>query len=260
LSTRPRVRLTVLLGLVILLSGACKVRTDIAVDVHEDGSGTVTVEIGLDADAVSKAPNLEQTLRVNDLTAHGWTVTGPVKENDGYTYVRVSKPFANPDEAVKIFREISGEKGPFRDFTLSRTRSFAHTKFRFSGTVDFTGGLEAFSDSEVAKELDGKPIGDDIKAIEQRINDSLDNVFQFQVRIRMPGSVTSNAPTQATNGAVWQPRLSEAGPVKLDASSTTTRWATIVGVVAAGVAAVGLVIVLPLIWLLGRRRRSRSLS
>lgn len=249
-----RVRFAALVALVILSSGACRVRTDIAIDVRGNGSGTVTVEIGLDDDALKKAPNIEQSLRTGDLTAHGWTVTGPVKEDDGYTYVRATKPFANPDEAGKIFRELSGEKGPFRDFTLSRTRSFAKTKFHFGGTIDFTAGLEAFSDSEVAKELDGKPIGDDIKAIEQRINDTLDNVFQFQVKVRMPGSVTSNAPTQATNGAVWQPRLSQPGPVTLDASSTTTRWATIVGAAAAGAAGVGLVIVLPVLYLVRRRR------
>ena len=245
-----------LAALLILLTGACKVRTNIAIDVKENGSGTVTVEVGLDEDAVKKAPNLEQSLRTSDLTTHGWTVTGPVKEDDGFTYVRASKPFANPDEAVKIFTELSGPGGPFRDFTLTRSRSFAHTKFHFAGTIDFAKGLESFSDSQLAQELDGKPIGDDIKAIEQRINDSLDNVFQFQVRVRMPGGVTSNAPTQAINGAVWQPRLSESGPVRLEASSESTRWPSIFGSIAVGVAVVGLVVVLPVLLVVRRRRRS----
>ena len=244
-----------LVAAVVVLGGACRVHTNISVDVKENGSGTVTVEIGLDDDALKKAPNLEQTLRVQDLTAHGWTVTGPVKEDDGFTYVTATKPFANPDEVIGIFREISGDKGPFRNFTLSRNRTFARTKFHFSGTVDFTAGLEAFSDSQLAQELDGKPIGEDIKAIEQRINESLDKVFEFQVRVRMPGGVTSNAPTQATNGAVWQPRLSQGGPVTLEASSTSTRWGTIVGALALAVGVLGLVVVVPLAWLLRRSRR-----
>jgi hypothetical protein len=244
----------------ILACGACKVRTNIGIDVKEDGSGTVTVEVGLDDEAVKKVPNLEQSLRTADLTAHGWTLTGPVKEDDGFTYVRVTKPFANPDEAVKILTELSGPNGPFRDFTLTRTRSFAHTKFHFSGTIDFAKGIESFSDSGLAQELDGKPIGDDIKAIEQRINDSLDNVFQFQVRVRMPGGVTSNAPTQAVNGAIWQPRLSESGPVTLEASSESTRWASILGSIAAGVAVLGLVLVLPVLFLVRRRPRHAAPS
>ena len=244
-----------LVAAVIVVSGACRVHTNVSVDVKENGSGTVTVEIGLDDDALRKAPNLEQTLRVQDLTAHGWTVTGPVKEDDGFTYVTATKPFANPDEAAGIFREISGDTGPFRDFSLSRSRSFARTTFRFSGTVDFTAGLAAFSDSQLAQELDGKPIGDDIKAIEQRIDESLDKVFQFQVRVRLPGGVTSNAPTQATNGAVWQPRLSQTGPVTLEASSTSTRWATIIGAVGLGVGVLGLVVIVPSVWLVRRSRR-----
>ncbi|MEY2432627.1 MAG: hypothetical protein QOC92_2352 [Acidimicrobiaceae bacterium] len=254
--TRSHAARTFLVLLVILLSGACRVRTDVGIEVKENGSGTVTVRIGLDDDAMKKAPNFQQALKVDDLTAHGWTVTGPAKETDGFSYVAASKPFANPDEAKKILLEVSGEKGPFRDFAITRTRSFAHTRFRFSGTIDFAGGLEAFSDSQLAQDLDGKPIGDDIKAIEQRINDTLDNVFQFRVAVRLPGDVTSNAPGQATNGAVWQPRLSQPGAITLEASSSSTRWFTIIGTAAAVVAAIGIIVVLVVRFILVRRRRT----
>jgi hypothetical protein len=250
---RARVALVLLL---VLLSSACRVRTDVGVEVKENGSGTVTVRVGLDDDALKKAPNFQQALKIDDLTAHGWTVTGPAKETDGFTYVAASKPFANPDEAKKIFVEVSGESGPFRDFSITRSRSFAHTKFRFSGTIDFAGGLESFSDSQLAQELDGKPIGDDIKAIEQRINDTLDNVFQFHVAVRLPGDVTSNAPGQATNGAVWEPRLSQPGAITLEASSSSTRWFTIVGTIAAVVSALGIIVVLVVRLVVIRRRVS----
>ena len=255
LHTRPRsrVRLAIVVGLVVLLSGACRVRTDVGIDVKDDGSGTVTVRVGLDDAALKEMPNFPQGLRVDDLTAHGWTVTGPVKETDGFTYISAVKPFANADEAGRIFVEISGENGPFRDFRVSRSRSFAHTKFRFDGTIDFQHGLESFSDSQLAQELDGKPIGDDVKAIEQRINDTLDNVFQFQVAVRLPGSVTSNAPGQAANGAVWQPRLSQPGAVTLSASSSTTRWTAIAGLIVAIVSGLALVLVLPVVFAVRRR-------
>lgn len=246
-----------MLVLVIVFStGACRVRTDIGIEVKDNGSGTVTVKIGLDDDAMKKAPNFQQSLKVDDLAAHGWTLTGPVKETDGFTYFSASKPFANPDEARRIFLEISGDKGPFRDFNITRSRSFARTKFGFSGTVDFTGGIESFSDSELAAQLDGKPIGDDVKAIEQRINDSLDNVFQIRIAVRLPGDVSSNAPGQAANGAVWQPRLSQQGAVALQASSTSIRWVTIIGTAVAVLALVALVVLLGL-RLVGSRRRAR---
>jgi hypothetical protein len=252
-----RARLAALVVLVVVLSGACKVRTDVGIEVKENGSGAVTVRIGLDDDALKRAPNFQQSLKVDDLTAHGWKVTGPVKETDGFTYFAATKPFANPTEAAKIFVEISGDKGPFRNFTISRTRSFAHTKFHFSGTIDFTNGLASFSDSQLATELDGKPIGDDIKALEQRINDSLDNVFQFRVAVRMPGDVTSNAPGQAMNGAVWQPRLSQPGPTALQASSSSTRWFTIIGTIVTVVSGLGIIVVVVVRLIVMRRRRLR---
>lgn len=259
MSTRrlPRLRLVLLVLLVVVFSGACRVRTDIGIEMKDNGSGTVTVKIGLDDDAMKQAPNFQQSLKVDDLAAHGWTLTGPVKETDGFTYFSASKPFANPDEAKKIFVEISGDKGPFRDFTISRSRSFARTKFGFSGTVDFSGGIESFSDSELAQQLDGKPIGDDVKAIEQRINDSLDNVFQIRIAVRMPGDVSSNAPGQAANGAVWQPRLSQQGAITLQASSTSTRWFTVVGTIVAVVAGPVLLPVVLIVGLTRRRRRQR---
>lgn len=252
----PRLRLVLLVALVVVFSGACRVRTDIGIEVKANGSGTVTVKIGLDDDAMKQAPNFQQSLKVDDLAAHGWTLTGPVKETDGFTYFSASKPFANPDEAKRIFLEISGAKGPFRDFNITRSRSFARTKFGFSGTVDFTGGIESFSDSDLAAQLDGKPVGEDVKAIEQRINDSLDNVFQIRIAVRLPGDVSSNAPGQAANGAVWQPRLSQQGAVALTATSTSTRWVTIVGALVAVGALIGLV-VLAIVRLVARRRRVR---
>jgi hypothetical protein len=244
----------------VLGSGACRVRTDIGIDIKENGSGTVTVRIGLDDDAMKKAPNFQQALKVDDLTARGWTVSGPAKETDGFTYFAAAKPFANSDEAKTVFAEISGEKGPFRDFTISRTRSFARTKFHFSGTVDFSGGIQSFSDSELAQQLDGQPIGEDVKAIEARINDTLDNVFQIRIAVRMPGDVTSNAPGQAVNGAKWEPRLSQPAAITLEASSTSTRWFTIIGTVVAVVAALGIVVLVAarLILQLRRRRRRRT--
>jgi hypothetical protein len=253
----PRARLALLTLLVVLCSGACRVRTDIGIEMKENGSGTVTVKIGLDDDAMKQAPNFQQSLKVDDLTAHGWTVTGPVKETDGFTYFSAAKPFANPDEAKTIFTEISGDKGPFRNFTISRTRSFARTKYRFTGTVDFSGGIQSFSDSELAQQLDGQPIGDSVQAIEKRINDTLDNVFQIHIAVRMPGDVTSNAPGQAANGAVWQPRLSQQGAIALQASSTSTRWFTVVGVIVAAVAALGIIVVLVVRLLVVSRRRRR---
>jgi hypothetical protein len=194
---------------------------------------------------MSKVPDLAQQLKLDDLIATGWTISGPAKEADGKTWIRASKPFATPAEAVSILTEISGTNGPFRDFALTRERSFARTTFDFAGTVDFTGGgLERFSDEELTQLLDGEPLGDDITAIEEQIGESLDRVFHFQVAVRLPGSVESNAPGQASNGAVWTPQLSDAAPQDLHASSRTWHTSTLAWTAVAVLAGLVLVVLL----------------
>jgi hypothetical protein len=245
--------------LLVVLASACQVRADVSVDVELDGSGTVTVAVALDEDAVSRLPDLSTLVRVDDLEQAGWTVTGPEPDDDGLTWFRASKPFADPEEANAIFEEISGEQGPFRGFEVTRDRSFGRTDLGFHGTVDFSGGLASFSDAELAQSLEGQPLGEPVEQIEQRIGDSLDRVFQFRVAVRLPGEVESNAPGGPTNGAVWEPRLSEGGPVELEASSTVWRRGAVVAAVVAGVA-----LVLLLGWLLitladrSRKRRAAS--
>lgn len=235
-------------------ASGCKVRAEIGVTVNDNGSGSVAVAVGLDEDATK---NFVGSVRTADLQATGWTVTGPTKENDGYTWYRATKPFANPQDAAAIFTEISGAKGPFRDFAVTRNRSFAKTSYSFSGTVDFTGGLEAFGDSGLAAQLDGHPLGDSIDAIKAKVGGSLDDHFQFRVAVVMPGKVSSNAPGQAGNGAIWQPKLSEPGPVHLTATSEEVRWPTIIGVGVAVVAALAIVI-LGMVFLFRRLRHRTS--
>lgn len=240
--------------LVIALAAGCEVRTEVGVEVEGDGSGTVTVSVGLDDDAVSRVPGLEQELRLDDLRATGWEITGPAPEADGFTWIRGTKPFATPEEAGRVLEEVAGPDGPFRDFVVTRERSFARTEYGFRGVVDFTGGLEAFGDEALADALDGEPLGEDVAAIEERIGAAIDETFTFRVAVRLPGDLrSSNAPTEAGNGAVWEPRLSEGGPVELVAGSESVRTGSIALVALAGLA--GLAAVAVLVGVPWRRRR-----
>jgi hypothetical protein len=252
-------RVVLALALVVALAG-CQIRTEIGVEVHDDGSGVVSVAVGLDADAIRQVPGLASQLRLDDLRQTGWTITGPSLEADGYTWIRASKPFATAADASRVLAEVAGDDGPFRDFVVTRERSFARTSYGFRGTVDFTGGLERFGDDALAAALDGEPLGEDVSAIEARIGGAVDQAFTFRVAVRLPGGVTStNAPTKADNGAVWSPRLSEGGPIDLRASSEVRRTSTIVLVVVAVVAAVLAVgVLLGFPWRRRRRVRRRG--
>jgi hypothetical protein len=252
---RRRAPLLVALVLAVVALAGCEVRTEVGIDVHEDGSGTVQIGLGLDDDALDRVPGIADELRIDDLRQAGWTVTGPAREADGLTWFRVTKPFGTAEEAGRILDEVAGTDGPFRSFRITRERSFARTRFGFTGDVDFAAGLESYSDPALTDALDGQPLGEAVADIERRIGASIDRVFTFRIAVRLPGDVSSNAPTKAGNGAVWQPRLSEPGPVHLEASSTTTRWSTILLTALAVAAAVAAVAILA--WRPARRRRRR---
>jgi hypothetical protein len=234
-----RVRRPLLAVLAVALLAACQVRTEVAVDVEEDGSGTVTVSVGLDPDAASRVPGLAQELRVDDLGAG-------------------DRPAGGPEEAGTVLAElgqVAGTEAPFRDFQVTRKRSFARTEYGFSGVVDFSGGLEAFGDDALTAALDGEPLGESVEAIEQRIGQAIDDAFTFRVAVGLPGEVSSNAPTAASNGAVWEPRLSEARAITLAASSEVVRTRSIVFVALAVVGVVGALTVGAVLPLRRARRR-----
>src|SRR4029077_16778610 len=97
-----------LVVLVLALSG-CRMQLDVNAAMERDGSGTVEVVVGLDADAIRRiGGDLQKVLEVADLVAAGWTIDGPTKESDGYTRIRVRHPFDSPAEANGIFDQIAG--------------------------------------------------------------------------------------------------------------------------------------------------------
>ncbi len=237
--------------LVVLLAAGCQVKTEVNIAVDSNGTGEVTVAIGLDADAVNAVGDLSTAVRTKDLQARGWAVDAPVKETDGFTWIRARHPFADIGQANAALSEITGVRGAFRDFQLRRHTSFGATETAFSGTVDFSKGLDSFADSALTRAAGTTSLSQELGV---PVGPALDKAFSIQVRVRLPGSVHSNAPLSASNGAVWQPRLSQPIPAQLTATGRERRWAPLLLVglaVVAAVAAVGLATVS-----LTRRRRS----
>src|SRR5262245_57425695 len=100
----------------MLLAAACKVDTTVTVKMHDDGSGVVTVNAALDADAVKAAEagggKLEDRVRLADLSKAGWTVQPWARAADGSAQLTLSKPFSSPAQAAAIMKEVSGTAGP----------------------------------------------------------------------------------------------------------------------------------------------------
>lgn len=243
----------VLPAVAAVLLGACELRAELNVSVEDDGSGTVEVAVGLDEDALSRRPDVFEEIDLSDLEGTGWEVIGPEAEDDGFTWLRARHGYGAPEEVGPLVDQVAGEDGPLRDFRLVREDSFAETRYDFAGTVDFTAGAGALADDpELAEALGSEPI----QLLEDRLGSAIDEMVQVQVAVRLPGDVTSNAPTQASNGAAWQPSIVEREAVDLQASSSlarTERWIWAGVAVAAAFALVLYVLVQVARW---RRRRA----
>jgi hypothetical protein len=242
-----------LVALAALLASACQVRTTVTVDVADDGSGAVEVAIGLDADAVGRLPDLDDDgrstvtdlaalVRSADLVAAGWEVTDAAAGDGDTTWIRATKPFGTPEEADRILTELAGPDGALRDLHVSRVPRFGRTSYGFSGTVDLSGGLEAFGDDGLAAALDGRVLGQDTVEIEQELGQPLADVFTFEISAQLPGG----------SGSTWSPRLGDA-PLAVQADGTVYDWPVV------GLTAVAVVTAVALIGVLGARlvRRGR---
>ncbi|PLS76736.1 MAG: hypothetical protein CYG61_00665 [Actinobacteria bacterium] len=213
----------------------------VAVRATAEGGGEVSATVSLDREAAAQVPDLAEQLRVSDLRAAGWRIEGPAPAPGGRTEVRAVKPFGSPAEARRAMEELSGAGGPFGSLRLTRTRSFLKTRTSLAGTVDLTGGLEAFSDEFLEQRLGGSALGVDPARLEAELGKPLADAFGFRLTAELPGQVEANAA-----GAVWEARLGQAVPV--NASAAQWNFSTI------GFGAVSLLSGITLLAVLVRRR------
>ena len=238
-------RLLLVVAILAWVATACQVSLTAGVDVSRDGTGRVVAGLGLDDEAVREVGDLATALRLDDVRAAGWQVDPPHKEGDGLTWIRASKPFAQPEQVAAIVAELNGPDGPFRGFTVTRTKSLTRTKTTFTGTVDLAAGLTGLADAELTAALGDIDLGLDPDGLRTRFGDRL----KVQVTAGLPGEIKTNAPTRGGGRAVWAPELGQT--VRLEATSSAFRVDPRVPI-AAGAA---LLLAVTLLAVLLRRRR-----
>jgi predicted small secreted protein len=238
--------LPALVALLAWATAACQVTLTAGVDVNRDGTGRVTAGVGLDDEAVKEVGDLATGLRLDDVRAAGWEVEPPRKEGDGLTWLRASKPFTEPEQVPAILAELNGPGGPFRDFTVTRTKSLTRSKVTFTGTVDLAAGLAGLADPELTAVLGDVDLGLDPDGLRTRFGDRL----KVQASVRLPGDMTTNAPAREGGRALWAPELGQT--VLLEASSSSFQLDPRL-LIAAGAA---LLLAIALLAVLVRRRRS----
>ncbi len=234
-----------------MLLSACRVRTEVAIAVEEDGSGTVTVTARLDEDAAGRLGDPATALRTDDLAAAGWQVEEPATGDDGSLTLRAVRPFGSPDQLATVLDEVGGVDGVFRDAELSIEDGFASTSYGFSSSVELAGDLAQFGDAFLTSSLGGLALA---RTPEELAAEGADDpaTATLDVVVSMPGGAPETNGEVRDDAAVWEFPLTggEATSTTLTSTSTVddsgTRTTILVGVVlvlaAAGLAVVGLVL------------------
>lgn len=193
---------------VVVLSG-CRVDLATSVTVAENGSGTISVVVAADADAVRSAPELATSLNVDDLRAAGWTVDVQNPAANGGLSVVAARTFATVDEASLFLSQLSGDNGPLRNIALTRTGGVNDASYQFSGVGGLPQGLAGFADAEALTALGGAPFA---AALAEQ-GGVLGDVLGVSLALTMPGEPVDISETTAT-----------LTPRQTDDASTTFTW------------------------------------
>lgn len=174
-------------AVVLVLSG-CRIDPRVDIDVDADGGGIVRVTVALDADAVAEIGDAS-LVRLDDIRRAGWDVPSPEPDGGGVTF-RASKRFASREQLQSVLDEVGGPGGLFRGFHLDVDDSWTGTTYSLAGTLHSTGSVEQLSDVDVAKVLDGLPLG---RTPGELATDVGTGEVRMVVAVHLPGGTTGSA-------------------------------------------------------------------
>jgi hypothetical protein len=189
-----RALLTVASVVAVVVLAGCRVDVTVDVVVADDGSGTVTVTAVADPALVAEVPELAEDVRTDDLTAAGWTVDGPAPTPEGGLQVVLTRAFSTPAEANAVLAQLGGPDGPILGAELARASEFARSTWTFDGTLQVTGGIDAFADDELLAALGASPYADDLADV------ALADALGIELSLTLPDEVDET--TGTAQGAV----------------------------------------------------------
>ena len=146
-----------LVTLLVLLASACQADVVVDIDVVEDGSGRVSLEVLLDRAAVGQLGLAEAELRAGGLAAAGWSLDYD-DTSDGSERLVATKQVITPDQWQAVLDEIAGP-GVFQNVSVRSVADGARRSRVLEMQVDLSRGWALFSDDEVTAALGGEPLG-----------------------------------------------------------------------------------------------------
>jgi hypothetical protein len=214
-------RLIVMASLLALVAMACRIETNFGVVINADGSGTIVAEVGLDETAQTLlGDQIGDPFEGNDLSDVPNAVQRTETRGDFLFWI-IEVPV---DDVTQIENEVVG----------------ADNSLLTSLDVAITDSLVTISANATASEA----MGEEVEGFDPA---QLEDALSFNVRITMPGRITShNADDQEGNTLIWKVPLF-GGNLDIQAQSDPTQspggggggipvwvWIAIAAVVIAG--------------------------
>jgi hypothetical protein len=193
---RSRRRGLIALLCMVLLCAGCKVDANTTIQLNRDGSGTVSVRITLDRQAVSLIQSgggtLEKRVVLTDLKTHGWKVSAWQRQSGGSAAITLSHPFQNGAELTQVLTDLTGKNGVLREARLTRTRNVFESQDGVSVTADL-GKLRSGvrNDKELASRL--KAAGINVDQVDFVLGSQLQDAFTLGVTLGIPSGQTTTA-------------------------------------------------------------------
>lgn len=188
------------LAALVVLTSACRLETNLIMNVNDDGSGTLTTELGLDQemqDALASfgggGDDFLSGLEFGDATPTETRTEGDM------TYYGATQDFASIDE-LRDFLDSNQDQADFEEFRLEVDESGARLVAR-TGPLDAQGGLD-----DGSLPFDPSTITDDF--------------FSANIFAKLPGNVTThNADEVMADGSLrWSISLTD--PIDIQAESS----------------------------------------
>ena len=202
--------------------------TVVTIDVAQSGAGSVTVNLIADSQVVAAAPNLADDLRFDDIKAAGWVVTRPNKTVDGGLQVSLTHTFDNAEQAGVLLDQLSGEYGPFKQMSLTRSGKDTDSTFKLDGVLQVDGGLNAFADSQMLKIIGGAPFAENI----EQAGLDLGKAMTIDFVATLPGAIERTTGIDTENTVTWRVPLDGSEQSVLTTSRNTAVKATIARLIA----------------------------
>lgn len=218
-----------------LLLSSCRVDQSISLNVNPNGTGTVTVVVTADKDIVAKAPSLAQDIRTDDLKKAGWDVAGPTKTKSGGLTIELVHDFNTPTEATAILKQVSEQRGPLHELTLTRSGKDTNSVWTLAGRLEVSGGLNSFIDDAGLELLDVSPYAAEVSEAGLDLGDAVGVTFT----VTLPGDVDATTGIQKDGAITWQIPMDGS---KVDVATTSTHVA-----VGTSIARVGRTLILALL-------------